>query len=72
MVTKQSFHHNLNYTSKQKTSLTKNISFDFRRNDKNIQSFGHNTVIRSQSKLHIKSKKSLAEVFTFDILKENM
>ncbi len=28
LVTKQSFRHNLNYTSNQKTSLTKVITFD--------------------------------------------
>ena len=32
-----------------------------------MQSFGHKTVISSQSKLHIQSKTSLTKVVTFDI-----
>ena len=66
LVTKQSFHHNLNYTFNQKTSLTNVVTLDIliddmKRNDKNIQSFGHKTVIWSQSKLHIKSKNFFSQ-----------
>ena len=67
MVTKQSFRHNLNFTSNQKTSLTKVVTFDIeiknmQYKDKIMQSFGHKTVISSQSKLHIQSKTSLTKI----------
>ena len=58
---KKSFRHNLNQAFNQNTFLTKVVTLhilidDMKRNDKNIQSFGHKTVIWSQSKLHVKSK----------------
>ena len=37
-----------------------------------MQSFGHKTVILSQSKLQIQSKTSLTKVGTFDIRINNM
>ena len=61
LVTKQSFRQNLTYTSNQKPSLAKLVTFDISMDnmqwkDKIMQSFGHETVISSQSKLHIQSK----------------
>ena len=61
LVTKQSFRQNLNYTSNQKTYLTKVATFDILmenmyEKDKIMHSFGHKTVVSSKSKLHIQSK----------------
>ena len=58
---KMSFPHNLKQTSNQNTSLTKVVTLDIliddmKRNDKNIHSFGHKTVISSQSKRGIQPK----------------